>query len=454
MKKLTKAKDSQENEIKDILESVYLLVSKKKYTQAKLILGDISEEDFIKSLPYNMIENTFDFIKTFKKPDWFTYTEKTNVKYIEELVERFNEEKIDISKIEKEGQTLIGCILNKFKITSGYSSSTTLMIALIKELPPESLVKEFIKGTDLFSLGYTGELIDQAKLLIPILNTPEVKRSSAYSDVFSQQSPFINALFDKKSSFIKDFLEINKDFISQDKANTILSTKILRAIFSSAPVSGENKLSFDKLISEKAFRPNIELLDHDFKNAIKTGNIDFEKLDILKQLISENIVDIHNMNTVVEENSTAYERILRIGFRNISHSRSKEERVSKTEELIVKLNEFESLGVLPYFSYDTKESLKNDMKEAFNSCRDYGSSHRGGDVSDEIYEASRTLDLPPFILQNLVDFFDKRYGFKSEAVLGNPLQLKEKEVKEILSDLVDKMVEAPRPEKSTKLTLQ
>lgn len=445
-------------ESKNFNEVALSFIEEGKFEEAKKVLekAQISNSSLLKnSNQYSA--KLLDFLG-YKNVNLHDFLPKLTSKELSQSILSLKKQGVDLTQKDENGQSLVQLVIKSHPVKKE-------MNLILKSLGAELIEEDFKKNA---TSTFFNEMLDMVKKSYHYqeneyfdtidFKKPEIKNSQGFYNVFKQNSQIVTFFY---NDYQDKNVEIFKSITGQDSLEykEIMTSVLLHALKNNN-FEGWNTKEARKLVKEQGLfinenlLPNIEdrqkFVDNCYRVLINTP-------EILSQMIEKDLITINELNEVGEKSNNIYSRHLNYVLDSIDF-REKENRdiLSQYKKLpeklhmtLEKMNVLENLGIKPViFDDKKKEKLKNKLEtilERFEDRLDYDeglNNFKRGNVDREVDKLSYELHMPPFVVEKLIDFFDKRYGHPmnpEKAKINEEKDFYKNETKKIFNDFLDKI---------------
>lgn len=447
--------------IKTAVKAAQPYIKENNYDKVwKIFEGEVTEESFINNLidanssnhsNAQMTEANLKFIASFQNSQWDRLVK--DIRMGREQLLQFVQQNVDLTQKNDQGVMLGETILNL--------RQDPYLEKILKNMKfdwlyddfiqsDESVVERLINSTPDIQhdnyYNYYNPGMFTYQIIKGALTQPELLNNTKYQNLFSTPSVMTHALTMSANQMVE-----NDQFLPANLKPGVRDNLIDTALLCSMVSSSSNKKSSEKtipVIAEKCknrnFNPDVSLLRPDYYQALMNGILSVAKSEEVANiiaLIDLGILDKELLNTQrVNVKKDSYNNVQQKqiapylatfidmredGFYGMwsRHSKANED-INYYNQTLDFVSLMEEKGLILTMTEKKKSSLdekfKRTMKEIaheYDYFMGFGSGSGRMKMDNELIELSYRLHMPPPILAELVDFFDKRYGFTPEKKL-------------------------------------
>jgi hypothetical protein len=412
------AKNVKSSAVKRSIE----LASLGAFEEARKPMGkEFTEDVFLANITvgrYNT--NLFNFVQEFKNPDWHTYVKSMNAKTAPDFFHLAKKNNIDLLQQNSDGKTIVDVILGNCSfpdqgIILEALDADVVVKAFLDQKTSQRILRWFNNALYYSQNHYNNYKESEPSTVDTIINkinTPEVLVSENYKKLFEEKGGIIDYLINHATvSGISNLINKNPNFFGE-YAKVIMDTKLIKKLHHPNSIDKNLEEAFEKVLEEKSFKPNLNFLDDGWKGAIVSGNfnmqIDSKEYLTLKKLLANGLLETEKYNNPDERYYTVFERFL---VANLENARFSPTDIPKVLEIIEEAEKLSQLGIEKKCVMKSSEGINELLENAFKRNNRFS-------VDADIDELAWKLRLPPPLLQDLVDFFDKRYNYSPENKNG------------------------------------
>lgn len=409
--------NSPENKKFKTINQAITYINEGKFQEANATLEkeNLTQSDLLKQIyKKSYTSNLIDFLEITPK-NVHSIMENVASKEMSGAVEVLKSKKIDFLKIDKNGISLIQHILQ-----ISLENDENFIEVLIK-LGADLVKEDFKKNSNpnffikMFS-PYNNQDSDYYLQMLE-LKSPEVINSQGFKNIFQENNIVMNYIFNQDSHGTK--LQKLKSLMDVSNYKEFASTMFMVFLTQGSQKINE-KLYNDivSLIDNNELCVNEKLLEN---KKIKVENIYHLDSKLIVKLLQKEIISLDDINKVIPGKITLFSDKLDVNLENWHRSRqdfkTTEDWLKKLPEYLNKLQSLIDAGIEPVVA-DYYNKGRENLNKKFNRILNYASDHRfteyiteGFDSKDpELKKLCYDLHMPGFVVEKLVDFFDKRYN--------------------------------------------
>jgi hypothetical protein len=448
--------------LKTAIKSAQPYIKEQSYEKVwQIFENEVTEESFIdhmiehnKNGNYQFSEYHLKFIATFKNPQWERIIQNTYTG--REALFDFVKKNADMTSKNNKGVMLGEFLLNLHH--ENYNGK------LFKGMKFDWLYDDFIKSEEsVIERAIQNKKVDnnysyQNEVGFTLFNiikenftNPELINNRKYQGLFSTASMLTHSLTNRSKSVVNnpDFLPGN---LRPEVRETLIDTTLLCGILINDQSDEKVHEKLKEKIANKNLHPDVSLMPTGHYQAWMNGSFNLNKpenIQYVLSLLDLGVIDKNNLNTqksVVKEGYYGQEEKQVAPFlatfldsnNNLFYNKSKSYNltvnlVEHYTQILDLAEQFEAKGLVLAATQEKKNSIQNNFNKALLTIdrEDEYMTRFGGranaKIDNELMELSYRLHLPPPLLAELVDFFDKRYGFtpekKAQAEVDNKVLL-------------------------------
>lgn len=422
---------------KSVMKAAITLVNSGCFNEAKEIMkNNIDEKMFIENITKSQYSiNIMNFISEFKNPDWHAYVSKIDEKNALDFIHFANINKLDVLRVNQYNNTVIDTILlncdleGRIKVLESIDRKKINDIFINPKTYPNIL-----KWCDhSYNERVNNSCIRIFHTLIEKLNTPEVLASENYKRFMTESNPFTKSLV---SVEINDY-QINKLFerypqFFKDVEQEIIATRVIGQLTNNTFTKNQLELdSLYKSIENDTFKPNLSLFNENMQQNIANGKFAIENssvFSILTKILKKKILPIEKYNNPDDKTYTFFERFVINNFPNKSVN---DKNIPDIMKIIDEAKSLQDLGIEKKCVIWNKENITNLLDKSFQNNYDRS-------IDDDVSQISNKLHIPPQLIQELVNFLDKRYNFmpNQKAEINTAKELMKNMWNDLMSEVV------------------